>query len=412
MDNHRGYGRHLAHAGGGGAMKAILRRDIIAMCVAIFFADVMWSIIAPTFSLYATQLGASLDMVGILSSVSGLAQFIFAVPIGMMSDKLGRKSVIAFGFGLFAAAMMVLVMAQSALALGVARVLFGLATIATFTIGAAYIGDVIQPHERGAAFGLYATSMGAGAAVGPLVTALAQPLGGIVGGYMAGAGIGVIGLFITLIGLAGRPRARAEMPQHVGPAPGRMIDVLKNPNLLAASLGLMLANTSYVGAIISFFPLQAAAQGLTLTAIATLFSARSFASALARLPAGLISGRFSRWAFVLGSLVMIVLALVGISVVRDPSVLAGILILEGVAYGAYLSVGQAFVAEHSTDANRGTATGTYSAAGSLGSTVSPFVLGAIAGQMGLAAVFGVMAVVALVLLFVIFLLYWRSRRAA
>ncbi len=109
---------------------------------------------------------------------------------------------------------------------------------------------------------------------------------------------------------------------------------------------------------------------------------------------------------------MIVLALVGISVVRDPSVLAGILILEGVAYGAYLSVGQAFVAEHSTDANRGTATGTYSAAGSLGSTVSPFVLGAIAGQMGLAAVFGVMAVVALVLLFVIFLLYWRSQRAA
>lgn len=389
-------------------MKTIFRREIIAMCIAIFFADVMWSIIAPTFSLYATQLGASLDVVGILSSVSGLTQFALAVPITMLSDRLGRKNMIALGFAVFALAMLVLVMADSMAMLALARVLFGMATIATFTVGAAYIGDVIQPHERGAAFGLYATSMGAGAAVGPLVSGAAQPLGGIAGGYMAGMGIGLVGLLIAWVGLR-QPRPPQDLPRHVGPAPGRMMEVLRNPALLAASLGLMLANTSYVGAIIPFFPLQAQGLGMGLIAITSLFSARSFASAFARLPSGLISGRYSRWAFVIGALSVITGVLVAISIVRDPTALAGILILEGVAYGAYLAVGQAFVSEHSTDQNRGAANGTYSSAGSLGSTFSPIVLGAIAGQMGLSAVFGIMAGVAALILLVIVWLYFRSR---
>lgn len=389
-------------------MKTIFRREIIAMCVAIFFADVMWSIIAPTFSLYATQLGASLDMVGILSSLSGLTQFALAVPITMLSDRLGRKTVIMLGFGTFAFAMLALVMATSMAVLAAARFLFGVATIATFTVGAAYIGDVIEPHERGAAFGLYATSMGAGAAVGPLVTAAAQPLGGIAGGYMVGAVIGAVGLLITWLGLR-QPRRAQDLPQHTSPAPGRMMDVLKNPALLAASLGLMLANTAYVGAIIPFFPLQAQALGMGLTAIASLFSARSFASASARLPSSLISGRYSRWAFIFGALTVITLVLISISIIKEPSTLAAILIVEGAAYGAYLAVGQSFVAEHSTDQNRGAANGTYSSAGSLGSTFSPIVLGTIGERMGLSSVFGFTAIFSVALLVVIVVLYFRNR---
>jgi MFS family permease len=72
-------------------------------------------------------------------------------------------------------------------------------------------------------------------------------------------------------------------------------------------------------------------------------------------------------------------------------------------------VGQAFVSEHSTDQNSGAANGTYSSAGSLGSTFSPIVLGAIAGQMGLSAVFGIMAGVAALILLVSVWLYFRSR---
>lgn len=59
------------------------------------------------------------------------------------------------------------------------RVLTGLATILTFTIGAALLGDLTRGPERGYAFGLYATAMGLGFAVGPLVGGLLRESYGI-----------------------------------------------------------------------------------------------------------------------------------------------------------------------------------------------------------------------------------------
>ena len=81
---------------------------------------------------------------------------------------------------------------------------------------------------------------------------------------------------------------------------------------------------------------------------------------------------------------------------------------EGIAFGMFLTSGQAFVTEHSTEDNRGTAIGVYSMAGSIGATMGPFVLGLVADVWGLAAVFQITG--ALVFTGIGVLWYLRSRQ--
>lgn len=391
--------------------RGVFRREVLILCFVIFLADCIWSLLSPTFSVFAKSLGASLSLVGILSGLAGLTQFVSSVPLGLQSDRLGRKVLIVAGFVVYAASMLVFALSREPGMLVPGRVLFGLATVMTFTIGAAYLGDVIEPAERGAAFGLYSTSMGLGATVGPLIGAAIEPTFGIAGSYAGGAVIALAGGAAAAWGLVDTRKLRpAGVPQHRGPALGTMLRPLRDPNLLAASLATLTANTSFIGLIANFFPLHAASLGAPQAAINSMFSGRSFASTLTRLPAGILSSRFSRWAFILTALGAMGLAVFGMTAAQDVAALALLLVAEGVAFGTFLTVGQSFVAEHSAPETRGAAIGVYSMAGSMGSTFSPFVLGFVADAFGIVTAFRLTAVAVAAGLVVISVLYARGRR--
>jgi MFS family permease len=124
----------------------------------MFMTDIVWGLQSPTFSIYAKDLGALLTLVGFLSSVVGLTQFLLSLPIGLQSDIWRHKMIIMLGKGLLMLSMIIFAVAPSAEWLIPGRIIFGIACAATFSIGVAYVGDIIQPEERGIAFGLYSTS--------------------------------------------------------------------------------------------------------------------------------------------------------------------------------------------------------------------------------------------------------------
>ncbi len=93
---------------------------------------------------------------------------------------------------------------------------------------------------------------------------------------------------------------------------------------------------------------------------------------------------------------------------RQRVVLSILLILEGVAFGSFLTSGQIFVAQHSSADTRGAAVGAYSAAGSLSSIFSPVVLGVVADLGGVQTVFWLTGLV--VLLGIVLIAYLYSGR--
>src|SRR4051794_7325578 len=86
-----------AHVVGLSTYRRLLRRDLIDVCVLIFIADIVVGVQSPIFSLFATSLGASLGVLGLVTSVLGLGRLASAVPAGLVSDRMGPKTVLVAG---------------------------------------------------------------------------------------------------------------------------------------------------------------------------------------------------------------------------------------------------------------------------------------------------------------------------
>ena len=53
--------------------------------------------VLPLLSLYHSDYNASASLMGVALGIYGVSQAMFQIPLGMLSDKIGRKPVIVFG---------------------------------------------------------------------------------------------------------------------------------------------------------------------------------------------------------------------------------------------------------------------------------------------------------------------------
>ncbi|MDQ3549837.1 MAG: MFS transporter, partial [Chloroflexota bacterium] len=74
-------------------VRASMSSEVFALCVIIFVADIVAGIIIPTFSLFARDLGVSLALLGVLNTLSGVTQLAASIPLGIMSDRIGRTRI-------------------------------------------------------------------------------------------------------------------------------------------------------------------------------------------------------------------------------------------------------------------------------------------------------------------------------
>lgn len=344
--------------------------EVAAICLVIVLADIVVGIVAPTFPLHAQGLGLSLETIGWLKALSGLVSLCLALPIGLLSDRIGRRPVIIGGMGCFAAGMLAIGLAGGLPLLVVGMLCIGIAGVCTFQIGAAHLGDVTEPGQRSMAFKLYATAMGFGFTIGPLIGGQLAEYVGTASAYFVGVGVALAGGALAARSLGG------------------ILGMVRRPDLALASLGTLLMSWTFNGAISTFFPLYGDALGLSAATIGGLFAIRAMVSALGRIPNGLIAKRLGNPAVMLGALVANALAMLALTFVTQTWLLALLLVCEGLAFGAYIVSGQTFVADRTTSENRGTAVGLYAMAGSIGATAAPAGLGAVADRWGLAATFG------------------------
>lgn len=371
----------------GSALRKIVRKDVLTICLVIFCADIMSGIVSPSFSLYARQLGASLTFIGILSSAVGVTRLVVSMPLGLLSDRVGRKTVVTLGMVSFAVALALFAVAPNAYFLLIGRVIDGLAMVCTFLIGAAYVSDIVAPEERALAFGLYSTAMGLGFTVGPLIGAAVAVRYGIAGSYWAGALVGLTGAVIAACRLK-NIRADGATRDNQRHSPWTDLQqMMHNRNLMAGSLANLLMNMVFSGAVVNFFPVYAAQLGISQAMINSMFSVRALTSTSARLPTGAIASKISSRTVMMTALLIAVVAMFLLPQTKQRVVLSLLLILEGIAFGSFLTSGQIFVAQHSSADTRGAAVGAYSAAGSLSSIFSPILLGVVADLGGVQTVF-------------------------
>lgn len=196
---------------------------------AIVLVDMLsFSIVLPLLPYLAKDLGASAAQIGLLTAMYPLAQ-VFAAPfLGRLSDRHGRKPVLVLSILGTAVGFVVLATARLLPILFVSRFIDGV-TGGNISVAQAYIADVTDEADRGAALGMIGAAFGLGFILGPVT-------GGLLAGFSyalpawVGAGLALTNALVVMFllpesltaedktRLAARPRRRAFDPRGLADA--------------------------------------------------------------------------------------------------------------------------------------------------------------------------------------------------
>lgn len=208
------------------------------MALALVFALRMFGMfsILPVLALYAKELpgGASPLLIGLALGIDGLAQSCLQIPMGLLSDRYGRKRVIYAGLTLFALGSFVAATAGNIYLIILGRMIQGTGAISSAVI--ALIADLTREEHRSKSMAVIGMSIGltfgGSMVLGP---ALKQWIGvsGIFAltGVLALAAMAVV-RFVVPTPAISRPHADA------GTVPGQISAVLKNTELQRLNFGI------------------------------------------------------------------------------------------------------------------------------------------------------------------------------
>lgn len=158
------------------------------------FIDLLgFGLVIPILPTYAVSLGASSFEVGLVMAVYALMNFIFSPFWGSLSDRVGRRPVIAGTVFITALAFLLLAHATTLWLLFAARMLAGIGS-ANIAASQAYITDVTPPEGRAKALGLIGAAFGIGFIFGP-------PMGGLVKEHFGMAAVGYSAMGLSLLNL-------------------------------------------------------------------------------------------------------------------------------------------------------------------------------------------------------------------
>ena len=187
-------------------------RAVSLMAVTVFVDFLSFGLVLPLLAFRAQRLGASPVLVTATLSVQALAQAVCTPLAGRLSDRHGRRPVIAGALLVEAAAFAATALAGSVPALLAARCLAGLGTSSVGS-AQAVVADVTGPEDRARGMGVVGAAVGIGFVVGPALGGLLATMGPDVP-FWAGAGLAAGAALLVWLLL---PETLA--PGHAGAGP-------------------------------------------------------------------------------------------------------------------------------------------------------------------------------------------------
>ncbi len=143
-------------------------RPVLALSFSACIVVLGFGIIMPFLTLYAQELGATTGLeIGFLSSAFLITRTFLATPMGSLSDRLGRKSMILAGLIIYSILSVLFGLASDYYQLLAFRALQGVASAMVWTPATALVADLSPPGKRGSAIGLYNSISMAGWMIGP-----------------------------------------------------------------------------------------------------------------------------------------------------------------------------------------------------------------------------------------------------
>ncbi len=222
-------------------------------------------LILPVFSTYAHGLNGALEkpyLVGIALGAYGLTQALLQIPFGMMSDRFGRKPVIAAGMVLFAIGSMIAAMATSIEGVLLGRVIQGSGAVAAAVIALA--ADLTRDEHRTKAMAMIGITIGVSFAISMVLGPLLNAWVGVSGIFWLTAVL-ALGSILVLYFIV--PDSKQTSHHSDSEVTASMFgEILKHKSLLRLDVGVLILHASLT-AMFVVLPLVLADKKLDLLAM-------------------------------------------------------------------------------------------------------------------------------------------------
>jgi len=222
-------------------MTALERRASFSLALIFALRMLGLFLVLPVFALEAQHYpgGDNPSLVGLAMGAYGLTQAVLQLPLGLASDRLGRKRVIVAGLLVFAAGSVLAALAQSVMGLLVGRAIQGAGAVSAATV--ALLADQTRDTVRTKAMALIGASIG-------LMFALALVAAPLLAAWVGLSGIFVLTGVLALAGIAAvvwlvPPETAAITSSQALPLKQSLAGLWQQADLLRLNIGVFILHT-------------------------------------------------------------------------------------------------------------------------------------------------------------------------
>ena len=365
-------------------------RQLLLISIATVLVMAGQGVISPVLPLFAAKFGVGSAAIGLTLSSFALARLILNIPLGLLSDRYGRRLLLVSGPLVTGIGMV-----GSGFAVGIVdllawRFVAGAGSAMYMTGAQIYLTDISNPTNRARFIGTNQGALLLGVSVGPAVGGVLAEFWGLRAPFIV---TGVAALFAMVHAYFKIPETRhlalAQIEAERKPlTPGAPAPVTPRREWLRFATSRDFVAISFVVMAIfltrtagkqTLMPLYAAEKlDMSPGVLGAVFTAMALINVVLLAPAAVIADRYGRkWSIVPSSLVVAVSMFMLASAGGYPMFLAGALVH---ALGASLAgpAPAAYTADIAPANLRGLAMGMFRTSGDVGFMIGPPLLGALA----------------------------------
>jgi len=358
----------------------------------------------PTLPQYVQERTVSLTQVGIVLSMYGFWQVVFRLPIGILTDRIGRRKIFMMG-GIFMAGAGALIIAGAAsfpvLVLG--RSLVGLSMTA-WVLQVVFFGTLFSGEKVIKAGAILTTASSLAKLAGTFSTGYLNSFGGYTLAFLVSAGAVLLSI-LFLLPVEEKPFRSSGKEWHYHLKP-----ILTNPRVLLVSILAGVNQFLNFGMVFGFFPIKAEMMGASDLMKSYLLSVNILCLISGNLLTTYIGKRENTILLLSVSYLFFSLGIILTPAVGGIALLFILQALLGFAHGISYPVLIGVCIQDIPENGRATAMGFHQSVYAVGMFFGPWIAGVLADTVGIDATFYLIGAATIAVCFVLLHLLHRKMR--
>ena len=315
-------------------------------------------LLLPVFSIHAKDLpgGDQAFFIGLALGIFNIVQACFHIPLGRLSDRIGRKKVVLWGLSLFVAGALICAAKDDLLWISIGRGVMGAGAISAAV--SAWVADLTREQVRSQAMALVGASISLSFAVSLVVAAPLYRMISLSGMFLVLAILGAVAMVVAYFVLPNnRPEIHAQQDS--------LKVVFLRPELMRLNIGVFVLNATQV-AMFLVVPRLLEQAGFPLSAHWQIYLSVVLLSFIFMVPLLIYGEKKQRIRLVLlAAIILLVIAEIIFTQASSVMLIAVALLIYFIGFNLLEALQPSLVTRYAKE-SKGTALGIYNTTQSIG----------------------------------------------